>query len=410
MKKKIKLCAFFVLMSSFAFGQMKDFKYKRELKSIDKPWHQITLPNELYGKISQDLSDIRIFGIKANNDTIEAAYVLKKNDQTITNKGVSFKIINQSFNENGVFYTFEIPAAQTINEINSTFKNENFDWKVNLEGSNNQIEWFKILENSRILSIKNPSTNFRFTKLIFPDSQYKYYRIFIKTKDKVVLNDARVLLNETQNGIYRDFSVKKQTISENKKTKQTEINIDLEMAVPVSLVKISTSNQFDFYRPISIQYLSDSVKTEKGYIYNYETIGNGTLNSLDKNEFKTNTTTAKKLKIIIENNNNPILNIGKIEVKGFTNQLVVRFVEDANYFLVYGNENTETPTFDIINFTDKIPKNLTDLTFGTETLIDKKAATKAQPLFENKYWLWGIMLIIIALLGWFSLKMMKKEE
>ena len=410
MKKKIKLCAFFVLMSSFAFGQMKDFKYKRELKSIDKPWHQITLPNEMYGKISQDLSDIRIFGIKANNDTIEAAYVLKKNDQTITNKGVSFKIINQSFNENGVFYTFEIPAAQTINEINSTFKNENFEWKVNLEGSNNQIEWFKILENSRILSIKNPSTNFRFTKLIFPDSQYKYYRIFIKTKDKVVLNDARVLLNETQNGIYRDFSVKKQTISENKKTKQTEINIDLEMAVPVSLVKISTSNQFDFYRPISIQYLSDSVKTEKGYIYNYETIGNGTLNSLDKNEFKTNTTTAKKLKIIIENNNNPILNIGKIEVKGFTNQLVVRFVEDANYFLVYGNENAETPTFDIINFTDKIPENLTDLTLGTETLIDKKAATKAQPLFENKYWLWGIMLIIIALLGWFSLKMMKKEE
>ena len=410
MKKKIKLCAFFVLMSSFAFGQMKDFKYKRELKSIDKPWHQITLPNEMYGKISQDLSDIRIFGIKANNDTIEAAYVLKKNDQTITNKGVSFKIINQSFNENGVFYTFEIPAAQTINEINSTFKNENFDWKVNLEGSNNQTEWFKILEDSRILSIKNPSTNFQFTKLIFPDSQYKYYRIFIKTKDKVVLNDARVLLNETQNGIYRDFSVKKQTISENKKTKQTEINIDLEMAVPVSLVKISTSNQFDFYRPISIQYLSDSVKTEKGYIYNYETIGNGTLNSLDKNEFKTNTTTAKKLRIIIENNNNPILNIGKIEVKGFTNQLVVRFVEDANYFLVYGNENAETPTFDIINFTDKIPENLTDLTLGTETLIDKKAATKTQPLFENKYWLWGIMLVIIALLGWFSLKMMKKEE
>ena len=410
MKKKIKLCAFFVLMSSFAFGQMKDFKYKRELKSIDKPWHQINMPNELYGKISQDLSDIRIFGIKANNDTIEAAYVLKKNDQTITNKGVSFKIINQSFNENGVFYTFEIPAAQTINEINSTFKNENFDWKVNLEGSNNQTEWFKILENSRILSIKNPSTNFQFTKLIFPDSQYKYYRIFIKTKDKVVLNDARVLLNETQNGIYRDFSVKKQTISENKKTKQTEINIDLEMAVPVSLVKISASNNFDFYRPISIQYLSDSVKTEKGYIYNYETIGNGTLNSLDKNEFKTNTTTAKKLKIIIENNSNPILNIGKIEVKGFTNQLVLRFVEDANYFLVYGNENAETPTFDIINFTDKIPENLTDLTLGTETLIDKKAATKAQPLFENKYWLWGIMLIIIALLGWFSLKMMKKEE
>lgn len=407
---KIKFCTLFIIVGSFAFGQMKEFKYKRELKGIDNQWHQITLPNEMYGKISQDFADIRIFGIKANKDTIEAAYVLRKNNQSIINKEVAFKIINQSFNENGVFYTFEIPSTQTINEIKTIFKNENFDWKVNLEGSNNQTEWYKILEDSRILSIKNSSTDFQFTKLIFPNSQYKYYRIFIKTKDKAVLNEAKVLSNDNKSGSYRDFAIKNQNISQNRKSKQTEINIDLEMAVSVSLVKISVTNNFDFYRPISIQYLSDSVKTEKGYIYNYENIGNGTLNSLDKNEFKTNTTTAKKLRIIIENNNNPVLNISKIEVKGFTNQLAVRFVEDANYFLVYGNKNAKKPTFDIINFTDKIPENLSDLTLGNETLIDKKAAVKTQPLFENKYWLWGIMLLIIALLGWFSLRMMKKEE
>ena len=84
MKKKIKFLAFFVLMNSFAFGQMKDLKYKRELKGIQDQWHSITIPNEMYGKISQDLSDIRIYGIKANKDTIEASYVLRKNDKSIS--------------------------------------------------------------------------------------------------------------------------------------------------------------------------------------------------------------------------------------------------------------------------------------------------------------------------------------
>jgi hypothetical protein len=30
-----------------------------------------------------------------------------------------------------------------------------------------------------------------------------------------------------------------------------------------------------------------------------------------------------------------------------------------------------------------------------------------KPLFENKLWLWTIMILIIGILGWFSLKMMK---
>ncbi|MFC6267381.1 DUF3999 family protein [Frigoriflavimonas asaccharolytica] len=405
-----KFFAILILISSLCFGQMQDFKYKRELKGIANQWHTITIPNEMYGKISQDLSDIRIFGLKANKDTIEAAYILRKNDRTIIKNEIPFKIINQSFNNEGAFYTFEIPSIQTINDINLQFSNDNFDWKLNLEGSNDQTDWFKILANSRILSIKNGSTNFQFTKLLFPESKYKYYRIFIKTKEKVGLKSAKLVLNESNLGLYRDFKIQKQSIFENKKAKQTEINLELDVPVPVSLIKISANNNFDFYRPISIQYLSDSVKTEKAWIYNYETIGNGTLNSLDKNEFTLNTTTAKKLKIIIENNNNPILNISDIKVQGFTNQLDVRFVEDADYFLVYGNKNAEIPNFDIVNFADKIPENISTLTLGNEILIDKSATEITEPLFKNKLWLWIIMGVIIAMLGFFSLKMMKKED
>ena len=43
-------------------------------------------------------------------------------------------------------------------------------------------------------------------------------------------------------------------------------------------------------------------------------------------------------------------------------------------------------------------------------MIEKEEVKEVTPLFEDKAWLWVIMIVIIALLGWFSLKMIKKSE
>jgi len=77
MKIKFKL-AFLLLWSySFSFGQMNEYNYKRVLTGIKDEWHNIVLPNEIFGKVKQDLSDIRVFGITKDNDTIEVPYILR---------------------------------------------------------------------------------------------------------------------------------------------------------------------------------------------------------------------------------------------------------------------------------------------------------------------------------------------
>ena len=89
--------------------------------------------------------------------------------------------------------------------------------------------------------------------------------------------------------------------------------------------------------------------------------------------------------------------------------MVIRFLEPADYFLVYGNKNAQQTNFDLSHFVEKIPVNISEVTLAEEQTIDHKSAIK-EPLFENKMWLWTVMALIIALLGWFTLKMMKKEE
>ena len=67
---------FLFFLGGFAYGQMDTYNYKMELGGISEPWHKIILPNAVFGQVANDLYDIRIYGISAANDTIEAPYLL----------------------------------------------------------------------------------------------------------------------------------------------------------------------------------------------------------------------------------------------------------------------------------------------------------------------------------------------
>ena len=411
MKKRVKIAIWLIMFLgsySQSYGQMETYDYKRELNGISDQWHSIILPNDLFGKASHNLADVRLFGISANQDTLEAPYIIRVKTENSTSKDIVFKTLNTSYNNKGSFFTFEIPTKESINQIKLDFEQENFDWRLTLEGSQNQREYFTIIENYRITSIKNELTDFQFTTVRFPNSSYRFFRIRIDSKEKPDLTVAHLTQSEKTEGVFRNYPIKIQEFGENKKEKQTEIKLELQVPVAVSHLKINISDKVDYYRPITIMYLSDSVKTEKGWKYSYSKLTSGTLNSMEENEFKFKCTTLKNLKIIIYNQDNQALSIDSIQVKGYIHEIVARFTEPANYFLTYGNEKAVKASYDIERFTDKIPDTLKALDLGIEQKIGKEKEVAGDPLFENENWLWLVMTVIIGLLGWFSLKMMRK--
>jgi hypothetical protein len=289
------------------------------------------------------------------------------------------------------------------------FINGNFDWHVNLEGSQNQGEWYTIIEDYRILSIQNEMINYSFTTLKIPDSHYKYYRLSVPSNERPSLSSAKIYDLKIVEGEYRDYPVKAKKIHTSDKYKQTVIEISLPMPVPVSFLKLSVGDKIDYYRPMSIQYLLDSVKTEKGWKYNYSSLALGTLSSLEDNEYKFNERITNKLKVIIQNHDNQPLNNEALTVKGYVHELVARFNKPAEYYLVYGNKTAYKPNYDIINFQKNIPQELSKLTLAEEEEINKSGIPLIGPLFKNKAWLWAIMIIIILVLGWFSIRMLKSK-
>jgi len=366
MKLTKKVTWFLLLICSFANAQMDKYAYKREIIGVTNSWHRITLPIDLFDKVEPNLFDIRVFGISNKLDTTETPYLIRLLEDKITKTDINFKIINKSFNKNGYYFTFEVPLNKTINQIKLDFEQANFDWKIKLEGSQNQIQWFTILNNYRILSIQNTLTDYKFTKLIFPISNYKFFRVFIKTNEKPHLNQIKILEKKISKGTLKFYQNKKINIKENRRKKQTEITIELFHSVPISQLEIKVKDTIDFYRPVTLKYLTDSVKTEQGWKYSYSTLSSGLLNSFEKNKFDCRNKIVKKFQILIHNKDNQPLEIENIEINGFVYELIARFNKQTNYFLAYGFKNANKPQYDISYFTKNIPNNLTDLQLNNE--------------------------------------------
>jgi len=394
------------LSISFCFGQMDSYSKKIELKGIDSVWHNIEIPDHVFQELNSNMNDIRIYGV-TKTDTIEAPYLHKVSKAVYANSEISFNLLNSVYNSNGYFYTYELPEKETINKIKLEIQDLNFNWEITLEGSQHQKQWFNILKDYRILSINNDQTNYSFTTLKLPDTSFRYYRLLIKSAEKPNLSSVKILKKAKKKAVYRDYPVRSFQIKQ--EDKKTIIDVDLNNRVPLNLLKLTVDDDIDYYRSISIQYLVDSIQTEKGFHYNYRPMATRTLSSFEENNFQLPGSLAKKVRIIILNNDNQPLKISNIELKGYVHTLTTRFTEPANYFLVYGKNNAGSPKYDISKTKISLPENISKLNFGYVVNIPKTDITTTPSLFENKWWLWVIIVVVIALLGYFTIGMMKKE-
>ncbi|WP_430936078.1 DUF3999 family protein [Saccharicrinis sp. 156] len=409
MKSRYIVFLLFILLNSLMCAQIEKYKYKREILNINETWHRLELPDNMFGNLEDNLADIRIYGITPYKDTVEAPYFLKENVPQTSVKKIRFKTINKSHDKNGYYYTFELKEGVSVNEIELDFTRKNFDWQVRLEGSSDSKEWFTILDDYRIVSIVNDFTDFQFNKLSFSSSKYKYLRLFIPATKNPRLSSAALVQSSTLDGEGKKYPVKNFYVTENKKYKTTEIEVDFDDPVRAGKVTINIKSDFDYYRRVSIKLIQDSIETETGWVYRYGKLLIGTLNSLATNDFNFKSTTLKKMLVSIENNDNEPLDIESIEVTGYKHELNVRFAREATYYLFYGNEMALLPKYDIVRFQDQIPARLTALNLGDEERMFDRKNIPPSAIF-NKFWLWGVMVVVIVLLAWFSLKMLNGKH
>jgi hypothetical protein len=398
------LLLFITATSSFA--QTPEFGYARKLSPVTEDgWHAIALPSSVFKYLREDYADIRLYDI--NGDTTEIPFVLRITEDELQSGKVELKTFNTSTQNKNLFVTFEVPAGQTVNHAEFLFEEDNFDAVVKLEGSDDRASWFEIVTGQRIVSLKTTNVDFRSSTVTFPESRYKYLRATISGA-KLTFVSATFRNNIRKKGKYLSIG-KKFSTTEDKAAKQTIINIMLNDFQPVSNATIDVSNDQDYYRYYSLEYLTDSAQTPKGWTYYYTPLSSGYLTSINQNEISFHPTATQKMRLTVFNADNLPLKIEDIRLSRPETHLIAKLSKDKDYYLLYGNESVNAPSYDLVHFTNKIPDSLRMITPVEDEIVIKKTAEKGSPLIQNPSWLWIILGAVVLLLGFFTLKMMRNK-
>lgn len=398
------LCFLLCWVGYFSYGQGY---YEHTINGVSEQWHRVDLPVDAFGHLERSYASIRVLGKDKNAAMVEQPYLLVKDQPRTVMLPIPSKIINRTRKGNDYYFTFEVSDEPMLNQIDLNFSNDDFDWKVLMEGSVDQKEWFTIIENYRIVALPG---KYRFTRLDFDAVNYPFLRVKINAKEKPVLNAVTINSAATSAGAYEDWLPTSISHTAIPKTKKSELIIDLGKTVPVSYLKIKPSVDYDYYRNISISFLTDSIKTETGWRERWTKIRSGTLSSFGKNIFQIEEGLTSKIKIIIQNKDNQMLDIPAVEVKGAKHFLLVRFDGKPPYTLQYGNRKLNYPQYDLASFKKNIPKDPNKV--HLEKAILKKVIEEetSTPLFTNSIWLYLLMGLIILVLGGFTTSMIKNAK
>lgn len=411
----MKNSAFWVLVFQVVFvihvyGQAKDYLYRRPLHGISTEWHQLNLNEEILAKLNDSKSDLRVLSM--NGDSLQIPYLLQENQEKLEWKKVPFKVINESQRNDWYYLTLECDTGLVANDISLEFFQDNFDWRVNLEGAEKLGEWATILNDIRILSIRNQYTSYSFSRLRFSNCRFPYYRISIRGKEKPQLKSIALNQELYKPGQSLSYQLKSFELIQHKERKQTEVRFSLRFPADITGIQLYCKSRFDYFREALIEKLVDSIQTDAGWTRRYSLIRSANFSSNDYSPLSFAPTRGQDFRILINNGDNPNLDIESVSAFGPALSMMLRFPPDASnqeYFLYYGNKDAKAPQYDITAFPNKIPSHASALSLGEEERV-KEALNRVDNDYKSPRWIWFVLIPLLAFLGLFAFRMLNKTE
>lgn len=404
---KFFFSSFLLLLGCTAVSaQFYDYERQAKLLGASEEYHELVLPSTVYQYCQPRLSDLRVFELSSSGDTIQAPYILTEVKNTAPQVKYSFEQINTTQQEGTYFVTLKLTPLEAINQIDLKLSNRNFDWRVHLEGSNDQNEWFELLNDYRILNIENNVTRYSFTQLNFEKAEYQYYRIAISSDEQPQYTSFSLKNEERLRLSKNEYNVSKIETSLIRNGQSTQVDIALDYPGRVDQILPQVDFEQDYFRAVELSYLVDSVETEKGWFRNYRSLPSSHLSSLEENVLRFSPVLAQHFRLVINHGDNPPLSIPSVQAQGNQHILKIRMDPKSEHYLAYSNPKAAAPKYDLVQFQNSIPNELEALTLGEEKYFPKIEKEANPSLFENQRWLWIIMGVIVLLLVYLSIKML----
>ena len=399
--KKIFSIFSLILCVQLGFAQL----HKGNLKKVsENGLHQIMLSPEVQSASKNNINSIRIFDAKNN----EVPYLLFQGN-TSTSEQTKLNIIAKKAVPNvstSVIISNENEAK--LDHLTLTIANTDVEKKYNISGSNDNKEWFGLINNQTISNLSESGKTFVQRDFSFPLNNYKYIKFNFIDKNSLPINvlEASINKNFTASKNQLELSGFEQKISSDKTNKTTQIIISFKNPQLIDGIKfdITAPNFYNRNAKILVEKTMMKKNREEKYL---ETVNTFSLASKNNNQFTINDLFTQKFIVEIENLDNPELDIKKIALFQNPVSILADLKANENYTIKIDPKYT-VPSYDMlqsgINFNQNYPTTSVD---QLENIQQKEASKSEQKFWQTPLFMWICIILAVLIIGYFSIVMIK---
>jgi hypothetical protein len=205
--KKVKLCAavFLLALAATALSaiDLTKWKYYSQITMENNPaeYCRLDVTPRIYNVAKQDLSDIRIIDSKGQ----QVPYLLAMPQDVTSKQKYSPAIINRSIGaKKASLITLDFGRQVVKNTINVNTGGSSFRRAVKIEGSNDNITFFTLVEQAFVFAVESKE-RFRFSDIDLPLNDYRYLRITVEPmaseKDSPVIENVQAFENQLKSEV-----------------------------------------------------------------------------------------------------------------------------------------------------------------------------------------------------------------
>jgi len=378
------------MLSFCLHGMAQDrFAYAASLDTVGQAgFYRIMLSPGIVARCKQDLSDLRI----RDGHGQYIPYVLKSDFPSLDGES---------------FIEFPVLPGDSAGEVRMSnwsggaihslliYINNNSVWRNwTFSGSDDGKKWFIIKEHIPVGPSAADNADHTIMTMDFPASSYRYFKITQEDKGVLPLHIYRAGVSAQHAG--------------SRRYRQTPIP---------SITRKDSGNHHSyvaltFDEPYLVEHLDLDIKgpalyKRKARILIKEEPYRDEWLSIDPTHhaFEVPAIKAQAMTIDIDNEDNTPLVIDKV-VTSQLERYLLTWLEPGKYQLLAGSMQAQAPRYDLKYFVDTVSREPAEIVPGVLTAVSNPVAS---PVAKDRsgVWLWCIILAVLALMVFLSLKMLK---
>jgi hypothetical protein len=405
-----KFALLFTILIIAGVCRAQEFVGEAQLPKVDADgFYRISISPDMTTHLNESFTNVRIIDSKG----VEVPYLFQVEAPAhYTMKFKTYKIVEKTLIKNCcTTLVLENSDSEPINNISLSIKNADVTKQATLLGSDDKTNWFALKESFSFAPINNRQEISEVRIVDFPLSNYAYYKLQIDDSTNAPMNilSAGFFEVSSESGKFTELPVKI-TSSDSAHQKRTYIKIRLDTTHVIDKISLSMKGAPYFLRRASINEEKTRQKNKGETELWLDELATFELSSKGISVIDLPNTKIKELLVVIENDDNPSLQIDEVKIFQLNRYLTAYLKKNETHTVKLGDIDLRAPVYDIAHFKDSIPQNITTLSTGALLMADQVAQAGSTVFFSSRWIIWAAIVVVIIVLGFMALRMINETS